>query len=69
MSDPIIRLKRSSTEGSVPSNAQLLLGELAVNAFDGQVFLKQDTGGVGIATRVIAVGAGGSLGKTIFVTK
>jgi len=69
MSDPIIRLKRSSTEGSVPTNAQLLLGELAVNSFDGQVFLKQDTGGVGIATRVIAVGAGGSLGKTIFVTK
>jgi len=69
MSDPIIRLKRSSSEGSVPTNAQLLIGELAVNAFDGQVFLKQDTGGVGIATRVIAVGAGGSLGKTIFVTK
>jgi hypothetical protein len=69
MSDPIIRLKRSSVEGKVPTNAQLLIGELAVNAFDGQVFLKQDTGGVGIATRVIAVGAGGSLGKTIFVTK
>jgi hypothetical protein len=69
MSDPIIRLKRSSVEGKVPTTAQLLIGELAVNAFDGQVFLKQDTGGVGISTRVIAVGAGGSLGKTIFVTK
>ena len=69
MSDPTIRLKRSSVEGKIPTTAQLLIGELAVNSFDGQVFLKQDTGGVGIATRVIAVGAGGSLGKTVFVTK
>ena len=55
--------------GKIPTTAQLALGELAVNAFDGEVFLKQDTAGVGIATRVIRVGAGGSLGKTIFVCK
>jgi len=69
MSDPQIRLKRSTVAGKIPTTAQLALGELAVNAFDGEVFLKQDTAGVGIATRVIRVGAGGSLGKTIFVCK
>ena len=69
MADPQIRLKRSTVAGKIPTTAQLALGELAVNAFDGEVFLKQDTAGVGIATRVIRVGAGGSLGKTIFVCK
>jgi len=69
MADPRIRLKRSTVAGKIPTTAQLALGELAVNAFDGEVFLKQDTAGVGIATRVIRVGAGGSLGKTIFVCK
>jgi hypothetical protein len=65
MSDPIIRLKRSETPGSIPTVGQLLIGELAVNSFDGRVFLKQDTGGVGVSTRVIEVGIGGSIGKTI----
>ncbi len=69
MADPIIRLKRSETPGSIPTVNQLLAGELAVNSFDGRVFLKQDTGGVGIATRIVEVGIGGSIGKTIFVTK
>ena len=69
MADPQIRLKRSTVAGKIPTTAQLAIGELAVNAFDGEVFLKQDTAGVGIATRVIRVGAGGSLGKTIFVCK
>jgi len=69
MSDPQIRLKRSTVAGKIPTTSQLALGEIAVNAFDGEIFLKQDTAGVGIATRVIRVGAGGSLGKTIFVCK
>ena len=69
MADPQIRLKRSTVAGKIPTTAQLALGELAVNAFDGELFLRQDTAGVGIATRVIRVGAGGSLGKTIFVCK
>lgn len=69
MADPIIRIKRSTVPGKVPTTEQLLLGELGLNAYDGRLFLKQDTGGVGIATRVIQVGAGASIGKTIFVTK
>ena len=65
---PTIRLKRSLTAGSVPSIEQLTYGELAINHYDGTVFVRQDTQGVGIATRVVQVGAGKSIGRTIFVT-
>ena len=65
---PKIRLKRSLTAGSVPSLEQLTYGELAINHFDGTVFVRQDTEGVGIATRVVTVGAGRSIGNTFFVT-
>ena len=65
---PKIRLKRSLTPGSVPSLEQLTYGELAINHFDGTVFVRQDTEGVGISTRVITVGAGRSIGNTFFVT-
>jgi len=63
-----IRLKRSFTEGSQPTIEQLTTGELAINHYDGTVFVRQDTQGVGIATRVVQVGAGKSIGRTIFVT-
>ncbi len=64
---PKIRLKRSLTPGSVPALEQLTYGELAINHFDGTVFVRQDTEGVGIATRVVTVGAGRSIGNTFFV--
>ena len=50
---------------------QLQLGELAVNFYDGKIFLKQDTGGVGVGTRIVEVGAGSTtfVGKTLFVTE
>ena len=63
-----IRLKRSFDSGSQPTLAQLTAGELAINHFDGTVFVRQDTQGVGIATRVVQVGAGKSIGRTFFVT-
>jgi hypothetical protein len=69
MSDPIIRLKRTQVPGRVPTLQQIGLGELAINHYDGRVYVRQDTGGVGISTRVVPVGAGASLGKSIFVTK
>ena len=39
-----IRLKRSSTQSSVPSTGSLSLGELAVNTFDGKLFFKKTAG-------------------------
>ena len=51
MSTPI-RIKRSSTEGKRPTTNQLQLGELAVNFYDGHLYSKRDTSGVGIGTTV-----------------
>ena len=70
MSTPI-RIKRSAVAGKKPTNEQVQLGELAVNFYDGKIFLKQDTGGVGVGTRIVEVGAGNTTfaGKTLFVTE
>ena len=66
-----IRIKRSAVAGKKPTEGQLQLGELAVNFYDGKIFLKQDTGGVGVSTRIVEVGAGTTTfaGKTFFVTQ
>jgi len=37
-------IKRSAVPGSVPTTANLALGELAVNTYDGRLFTKVDTG-------------------------
>ena len=39
-----IKLKRSATEGKVPSTSNLALGELAVNTYDGRLFFKKNDG-------------------------
>jgi len=40
----IVKLKRTSVSGKVPSTSNLQLGELAVNTYDGRVFLEKDSG-------------------------
>ena len=69
MSTPI-RIKRSAVPGKRPTTDQLQLGELALNFYDGKVFFKQDTNGVGIGTRIVQIGAGSTsfVGKTLYVT-
>jgi len=47
-----IKLKRSSTQSNVPSLGDLTLGELAVNTFDGKLFIKKDDGSEAIETIV-----------------
>jgi len=65
-----IRIKRSAVAGKKPTTEQLQLGELAVNFYDGKVFFKQDTNGVGIGTRIVEISAGSTTfaGKTLYVT-
>ena len=50
-----IKLKRSSTAGAVPSTSDLELGELALNTYDGKIFMKKDDG----TAQIIEVGGGG----------
>jgi len=40
-----IRLRRSATSGAIPTTSQLNLGELAINTYDGKLFLKKSVGG------------------------
>jgi len=47
-----IRIRQSPTEGKRPQNEDLVLGELALNTYDGRLFAKKDTGGVGVGTTV-----------------
>tara|TARA_B100001250_G_scaffold130682_1_gene111501 strand:- start:68428 stop:69744 length:1317 start_codon:yes stop_codon:yes gene_type:complete len=40
-----VQLKRSATEGAQPNTSDLSLGELAINTYDGKVFIKKSVGG------------------------
>ena len=57
-----IKLRRSATSGSVPTTSQLALGELAMNTYDGKLFLKTDQSGT---EAIVEVGSGG--GSTITI--
>ena len=39
-----IKLRRSATEGKVPSTSQLALGEIAINTYDGRIFFEKNDG-------------------------
>ena len=39
-----IKLKRSSTGGAVPSTSSLSLGEVAINTYDGKMYIKKNDG-------------------------
>jgi len=55
MANPKVKFKRSSVANKRPSLDNIELGELALNTYDGKLFTRQDTGGVGIATTVTLV--------------
>jgi len=53
----IIKLKRSGTASAEPTTAQLALGEVAINTYDGKMYIKKDDG----VEEIIEVGSGGGL--------
>ena len=55
-----IRIKRSSVSAKVPATTDLALGELAINTYDGKLYLKKDNG----FESVVEIGAGGGGGIT-----
>ena len=59
-----IIIKNSGVEGSVPTTSDLVFGELAVNYYDGKVYLKTNQGGV---ENIAEVGASNPVANTIFV--
>ena len=49
-----IKLRRSATQGSIPTTANLDLGELAINTYDGKLYVKKTFGSL---DRVVQVGS------------
>ena len=41
MTDTLIKLRRSTVPGKIPTDSQLQLGEVAINTYDGKMFFKQ----------------------------
>ena len=54
-----IKLKRSATQGATPTTSQLALGEVAINTYDGKMYIKKEVGGTESIVE-IGTGSGGS---------
>jgi hypothetical protein len=67
MAGPIIRIKRSSVAGKRPTVEQLSSGEIALNTFDAELFVRRERTGIG--TDIVSVGAGASVANILYVTK
>ena len=62
-----IKLKRSATQGATPSTSDLELGEVAINTYDGKMYIKKNDGSDSIVE--IGSGSGGGSGLTAWAVK
>lgn len=58
----IVTLKRSSVPGKVPTTADLALGEIAINTYDGKAYMKKNVGGVESIVLLVGAGSGDVVG-------
>lgn len=63
MAAPVVKLKRSSVPGKVPLTADIDLGEIAINTFDGKAYFKKDDGSESIVEIGTGAGGGGESGS------
>ena len=56
MADPRIRIKRSACSGKKPTVEQLPLGELGLNTYDAELFVRRERAGLG--TDIVPIGRG-----------
>ena len=56
----VLKLKRTAVNGKIPTTSNLELGELAMNTFDGRIFLKKDSG-TPIVNEVLTTNTEGSI--------
>lgn len=63
----IVRLKRSTTPGSKPTTSNLETGELAINVYDGKVFLRK-SGSVDVVQELVTNDYSGSVNVVGAVT-
>jgi len=56
----VLKLKRTAVSGKTPTTSHLELGELAINTFDGRIFLKKDSG-TPIITEILTTNTGNDI--------
>jgi hypothetical protein len=56
-----IRLRRSAVPSAQPTTAQLALGEVAINTYDGKLYIKKNNG----TESIVEIGAGGGGGASV----
>ena len=66
MSTPI-RIKRSSVPGKPPGLTDIQLGELGLNTYDAELYIRRERSGIG--TDIIRLGAGATVTNILYVTK
>jgi hypothetical protein len=66
MSTPI-RIKRSSVPGKPPGLTDIQLGELGLNTYDAELYIRRERSGIG--TDIIRLGAGTTVTNILYVTK
>ena len=67
MAAPIIKIKRSAVPGKKPTVNSLPLGELGLNTYDAELFVRRERAGVG--TDIVSVGIGASVTNILYVTE
>jgi len=67
MSGSIIRIKRSAVPGKKPTTSDLATGELALNTFDAELYVKRVRAGIG--TDIVKIGVGATVTNILYVTK
>ena len=67
MAASIIKLKRSSVPGKKPTVNDLPLGELGLNTYDGEIYVRRERSGIG--TDITRVSAGATVTNILYVTK
>jgi hypothetical protein len=66
MANPNIRIKRTAVPGRKPTIEQLSVGELGLNFFDADLFVRRERSGIG--TDIVSVGAGATVTNILYVT-
>jgi len=66
MANPNIKIKRTSVPGRKPTIEQLSVGELGLNFYDADLFVRRERSGIG--TDIVSVGAGATVSNILYVT-
>jgi len=61
----VVKLKRSAVAGRIPSTTDLALGELALNTYDGRIYLKKSVTGVETVVALQPFPTGGTNGYVL----